>query len=158
MGGEQWWLPDEGLDPVGDFFPEALVPGNHQYGIIAGDRSNDLAPPSLIQSFGHCACGSRCRFEYNEGSHAVHADQKCRKYLGQLRPNRTSVGMSVVRTPGGVSQLGESELPDIAGQRRLSHDEAIVGKSLPQVVLTFDPPFTHNPEDGRVTLGLHAEW
>ena len=41
------------LDSRSDLFAQTLAPGNHQNGVIAGDRPNDLRPSRMIQRLGY---------------------------------------------------------------------------------------------------------
>ena len=56
----------------------------------------------------------------------------------------------------GVGELGEAQLPDVAGQRRLGDGIALRRKRLPQVFLIVDTSLAHDPQNRRLALHFHA--
>jgi hypothetical protein len=67
------------------------------------------------------------------------------------------MGMGVVCASFRVCKFGESQLPDIARQRRLGDDEAALGECLSELVLVLDSTIADDSKYCGVSLGFHHE-
>ena len=66
------------------------------------------------------------------------------------------MGVRVVGPALGIGQLGEAQLPDVAGEGRLGDDEPLLRQGLPQLVLALDPPLANDAENVLIVRSMNV--
>ena len=94
--------------------------------------------------------------EHQQRPDPVHADQEGWQDLRQIGTHGGSVGVRVVGASLRIGQLGETQLPDIAGEGCLGDHDSFRRQCFAQLVLTLDPPVSDDAQDHGVTLDLHT--
>src|SRR6267142_7140271 len=103
----------------------SLAASDDQNGIVTSDGADDLAPAGAVERQAQRLRTARRRLQDEQRADAFGRNEHGGKQLLQVRPDATPGGTfrpgCVMRTAVGGRDLRESELTDVARQRRLRH-------------------------------------
>src|SRR2546428_6671453 len=119
--GEAGKFLESGLDGT----PGAFAATDDEDGVVPRDGADDLLPARPVDRKTQRLRAASRRLDDEQGPHAVHGDEHRGEELLQAGTDAGALeGRRVMRASVGGGDLGEAEITDIPGQRRLGDGEA----------------------------------